>query len=220
MKKKGDFKNEILRKIFNNLIKNIEYKNKVLFGPFIANMHYAGPREAIHHLNLREMIGFDRFTIGRDHAGAENIYKPLEAFNYVKKFSKKLKIDIFAHKGSYFCKSCDKIVLRTDCKHKNLQEISGSEFRKKDTIKKNFTYARRSTQKIYIYFKKQIILLMKILPTIGPETIKSKNLKYILNKTEIVRINSSHNTIAWHKSAIRKIKKIKPNSVIQLIFLV
>ncbi len=150
MKKKGDFKNEILRKIFNNLIKNVEYKNKVLFGPFIANMHYAGPREAIHHLNLREMIGFDRFTIGRDHAGAENIYKPLEAFNYVKKFSKKLKIDIFAHKGSYFCKSCDKIVLRTDCKHKNLQEISGSEFRKKILSKKNFTYARRSTQK-YIY---------------------------------------------------------------------
>ena len=59
---------------------------------------------------------------------------------------------------------------------------------------------------------------MKILPTIGPETIKSKNLKYILNKTEIVRINSSHNTIAWHKSAIRKIKKIKPNSVILIDF--
>ena len=88
----------------------------------------------------------------------------------------------------------------------------------KDTIKKNFTYARRSTKNIYIYFKKQIILLMKILPTIGPETIKSKNLKYILNKTEIVRINSSHNTIAWHKSAIRKIKKIKPNSVILIDF--
>ena len=123
MKKKGDFKNNILKKIFNNLIRNFEYKNKVLFGPFIANMHYAGPREAIHHLNLREMMGFNRFTIGRDHAGAENAYKPLDAFNYVKKFSKNLKIDIFAHKGSYFCKYCDKIILRSDCKHKNLQEI-------------------------------------------------------------------------------------------------
>ena len=60
---------------------------------------------------------------------------------------------------------------------------------------------------------------MKILPTIGPETIKSKNLKYILNKTEIVRINSSHNTIAWHKSAIRKIKKKNPKCYL-MIFLV
>ena len=59
---------------------------------------------------------------------------------------------------------------------------------------------------------------MKILATIGPETIKSKNLKYILNRTEIIRINSSHNTIAWHKSAIRKIKKIKPDSVILIDF--
>ena len=48
---------------------------------------------------------------------------------------------------------------------------------------------------------------MKILPTIGPETIKTKNLKFILDKTDIVRLNSSHNTINWHKKAIKKIKK-------------
>jgi len=59
---------------------------------------------------------------------------------------------------------------------------------------------------------------MKILPTIGPETIKSKNLKYILDKTEIIRINSSHNTIEWHKSAIKKIKDIKSDSVILIDF--
>ena len=41
-------------------------------------MHYAGPREAIHHINLREMVGFNRFTIGRDHAGAENNFQPLD----------------------------------------------------------------------------------------------------------------------------------------------
>ena len=55
---------------------------------------------------------------------------------------------------------------------------------------------------------------MKILPTIGPETIKTKNLKFILDKTDIVRLNSSHNTINWHKKAIKKIKKINSNSVI------
>jgi len=59
---------------------------------------------------------------------------------------------------------------------------------------------------------------MKILPTIGPVTVKSKNLKYILDKTEIVRLNSSHNTIDWHKSTIKKIKSIKSNSVILIDF--
>ena len=56
MKKKGDFKNEVLLKVFTNLITNNEYKNKVFFNPLVANMHYAGPREAIHHINLREMV--------------------------------------------------------------------------------------------------------------------------------------------------------------------
>ena len=55
---------------------------------------------------------------------------------------------------------------------------------------------------------------MKILPTIGPETVKTKNLKFILNKTEIVRINSSHNTIDWHIKTIKKIKKINSNTVV------
>jgi sulfate adenylyltransferase len=95
MKKKGDFKNEILFKIFKNLISNKEYTNKVYFKPMIANMHYAGPREAIHHINLREMVGFNRFTIGRDHAGAENNYKPLDAYKTVTLNKKKFNIDVF-----------------------------------------------------------------------------------------------------------------------------
>jgi pyruvate kinase len=59
---------------------------------------------------------------------------------------------------------------------------------------------------------------MKILTTIGPETVKYKNLKYLLNKTDMVRINTSHNSIKWHKSTIKKIKKINPKSVILVDF--
>lgn len=150
MKKKGDFKNEILFKIFKNLISNKEYRNRIYFKPMIANMHYAGPREAIHHINLREMVGFNRFTVGRDHAGAENNYKPLDAYKTVIKNKKKFKIDIFLHKGSYFCNQCKKIILKSDCNHKNFTEISGSQFRANLLSKKYFKYARRSIQK-YIY---------------------------------------------------------------------
>lgn len=150
MKKKGDFQNEILQKIFKNLLSNEDYKNKVYFKPLIANMHYAGPREAIHHINLREMVGFNRFTVGRDHAGAEKNYHPLDAYKAIIKEKKKFKIDVFLHKGSYFCKSCKKIILKTDCTHKNFIEISGSQFRKYLLTKKYFKYARRSIQN-YVY---------------------------------------------------------------------
>ena len=59
---------------------------------------------------------------------------------------------------------------------------------------------------------------MKILPTIGPETVKKQNLKFLLNKTDMVRINSSHNSIEWHRTTIKKIKSINPQSVILIDF--
>ena len=144
MKKKGDFKNEILSKIFENLLSHNEYKNKVFFN----SQYIIGPRK--HHINLREMLGFNRFTVGRDHAGAENNYKPLDAYNIVKKNLKKFKINVFLHKGSYYCKSNKKIILKSSHKDSNLTEISGSEFRENLLSKKYFKYARRSTQE-YIY---------------------------------------------------------------------
>lgn len=49
---------------------------------------------------------------------------------------------------------------------------------------------------------------MKILPTIGPVTEKINNLKYLFNFCSMVRLNSSHNKISWHKKTIKKIKKI------------
>ena len=45
---------------------------------------------------------------------------------------------------------------------------------------------------------------MKILPTIGPETIKLKNLKFLLSRSDFVRLNSSHNSIIWHKMQLRR----------------
>ena len=147
IKKKGDIKNNILKKVFTYLINNKKYKNKILYGPVICNMHYAGPREALHHTYIRELLGFDEFSIGRDHAGAENNYSPLEAINFVKKNKKKFKINIFYHKGAYYCKKCKKIILKGDCNHKILDNISGSQFRKKLEKKFIFVHARKSLQR-------------------------------------------------------------------------
>ena len=71
MKKKGDVNNEILKKVFIYLKKNI-YKSKIVYGPVIFNMNYAGPREAIHHTYLRELLGFNEFS--KDIIISNNIY--------------------------------------------------------------------------------------------------------------------------------------------------
>ena len=146
LKKKGDCKNVVLEKVYKKLINFKPYNERLLYKPVIANMHYGGPREAIHHINLREMLGFDRFTVGRDHAGAENAYNPLSALKTAKKEIKNYKIDVFFHKGSYFCKKCNLVVIKNDCVHKNFIEISGTEFRNKLNKKKYFKFASKPLQ--------------------------------------------------------------------------
>ena len=82
-------------------------------------MFYAGPREALHHLLVRQNLGFDYFSIGRDHAGAFGQYKPSSAVNLCKKFSKNFKIKTIYHSGAYYCEKCQKIVIsNTHLKHK------------------------------------------------------------------------------------------------------
>ena len=55
--------------------------------------------------------------------------------------------------------------------------------------------------------------MTKILATIGPIS-SDKNLKYFLDRSEIVRLNMSHNSIEWHNRIINKIKKIDPKKYI------
>jgi sulfate adenylyltransferase len=106
---------------------------------------------------LREKFGFNIFTIGRDHAGAENVYHPLSAINLVKKNLTKFKIQTFTHNGAYFCEKCDKIILKGECSHlKSLKEISGSEFRQNIMKNKSYKFARKEIHDILKKSKKKL----------------------------------------------------------------
>ena len=48
--------------------------------------------------------------------------------------------------------------------------------------------------------------MTRILATIGPAS-EGKNLNKFLQKSDVVRLNMSHNSIDWHKKIINKIKK-------------
>jgi len=145
-KKMGDVKFDVLKQSYDYVINN-KFKNKVTYIPIIANMFYAGPREAIHHANLRKSLGFKNFVVGRDHAGAFDNYKPLDAYKLVSKYKNKLNINIINLKGAYHCKDCKKIVINFSCKHKNYENISGTQFRKKLNNKKMFVFADKLMQK-------------------------------------------------------------------------
>ena len=49
--------------------------------------------------------------------------------------------------------------------------------------------------------------MTKILATLGPVS-SHKNIKYLVNKSDMVRLNMSHNSIDWHNKMINKIKII------------
>ena len=148
-KKKGDIKLKSLKKIYIKLIKN-KYGKKVSFLPVYFNMFYAGPREAIHHAIIRKNLGFKNFIVGRDHAGSDNLYRPDQAINYIKKFSKKLKINVLTINGAYYCPECQKVLIKGNCNHENLKDISGTSFRKHLSKKILFKFADKKIQR-YIH---------------------------------------------------------------------
>jgi ATP sulfurylase len=144
-KKIGDVRYDVLDKVYNFLIQK-RYKEKVSYIPYISNMFYAGPREAVHHANIRASLGFRNFVIGRDHAGSGGFYKPMEAVNIAKKYQKHLPIKIQKVLGAYFCKKCEKVLIKNECSHNNLTDISGTEFRKCLKSKKYFKFANKDIQ--------------------------------------------------------------------------
>ena len=146
-KKSGDVKVEVLEMIYEYLIAH-KYEHRISFLPIFANMFYAGPNEAMHHAILRQRVGFDLFSVGRDHAGAQGAYSPSLALAKLVENEKNLNIQIFGHKGAVYCDNCKSPVLFGECDHdvKKYRDIAGTQFRL--SIKNNeiFSFADKSMQ--------------------------------------------------------------------------
>ena len=150
-KKIGDVSVEALNTIYDYLTKE-KFKNKISFMPVYANMYYAGPREAIHHTIIREKLGFDYFTVGRDHAGADRAYNSTLAPSIITKYQSTFKINVIAHYGVAFCPQCKDFVFSGKCNHKveKLIDISGSEFRSTISLGQIFKFADKNLQEYII----------------------------------------------------------------------
>ena len=159
-KKKGDFRDEVIIKSYEELISRYYRKDRVFLGILKTEMRYAGPREAVFHAIIRKNFGCTHFIVGRDHAGVGNYYKPYEAQEIFNEFPD-LGITPIFFKRFYYCKRCYGYVNERICPHDGEDIIlpSGTEIREmlmKGKIPPK-EMMREEVAKIILSFKKPFI---------------------------------------------------------------
>ena len=130
-KKKGDFKDDVIIKAYEALLKNYYPKDTATMAILETEMRYAGPREAIFHAIIRKNYGCTHFIIGRDHAGVGNFYGPYEAQEIFNDYPD-LDITPIFFKSFFYCKKCGGVVNEKICPHGEEDRItfSGTKIRK------------------------------------------------------------------------------------------
>lgn len=130
-KKPGDFKDEVILKSYETLMKHYYLKERAVMAILRTSMKYAGPREAIHHAIMRKNFGCTHFIVGRDHAGVGNYYGPYDAHDIFKEFPDLGIIPVFFRSFSR-CTKCGSVVNDKICPHDQKYHInfSGKQIRK------------------------------------------------------------------------------------------
>lgn len=130
-KKKGDFRDELIIRGYETLMKNYYPKGRVFLGTLHMRMRYAGPREAILHALVRKNFGCTHFIIGRDHAGVGKFYHPYAAQEIFSEFPD-LGIEPVFFRSFFWCRKCMGVANEKTCPHtgeKDRIDFSGTRIR-------------------------------------------------------------------------------------------
>jgi len=122
-KKPGDFKDEVILKSYEALMKHYYLKERSVMSILRTSMKYAGPREAIHHAIMRKNYGCTHFIVGRDHAGVGDYYGPYDAHDIFNEFPDLGIVPLFFRSFS-FCTKCNSVVNDKICPHDQQYHIN------------------------------------------------------------------------------------------------
>ncbi len=129
-KKPGDFRDEVIIRAYEELIRHYYPPNSVVLSVLRMQMRYAGPREAVFHAIVRKNYGATHFIVGRDHAGVGSYYGPYEAWDIFREFPD-LGITPLFIRESFYCTKCGGMVNEKICPHgdEHRIRISGTKLR-------------------------------------------------------------------------------------------
>ncbi len=137
-KKPGDYRDEVIFKAYEVLVKHYYPKNVVVLAGLLMNMQYAGPREAIHHAIVRKNFGCTHIIIGRDHAGVGDYYGPYEAWEIFNEFPDLGIIPLFIREA-FYCRKCGGMVNEKICPHSEEDRIRISGTKIREMLKRGET---------------------------------------------------------------------------------
>jgi len=124
-KKKGDFTDEMILKSYRKMMSDFYPNDRVVMSILPTKMHYAGPREAIHHAIMRKNFGCTHFVVGRDHAGVGSYYDTYAAHRIFDDFPD-LGIEPLLFEHSFYCKECGNMATTKTCPHSKDSWLSPS----------------------------------------------------------------------------------------------
>ena len=129
-KKPGDFKDDLIIKAYETLIKHYYLKDTAVLAVLPWGMKYAGPKEAIMHAIIRKNYGCTHIVIGRDHAGVGDFYDKYAAQRIFEEYPDIGIIPLF-FREFFYCKKCGSIVNEKICPHEDSRvRFSGTKIRK------------------------------------------------------------------------------------------